>query len=90
MANSPYLLGSVIYMPSPTCPRCNVGRIHSNGKTSSGAQRLRCKSCGFTLTASPSGHGGYRHGTVGGTPAAERMRKSRERRRAQPLTDDPA
>jgi len=66
-------------MPSPTCPRCTTGRLHSNGKTSSGAQRLRCKSCGFTLTVSLSGHGGHRHGTVGGTPAAERMRKVRER-----------
>lgn len=48
-----------------------------NGKTSSYAQRWRCKPCGKTVTDSQSSHGGHRHGAPGGTPDAERQRRSR-------------
>jgi hypothetical protein len=64
------------------CPQCNRPMVH-NGKKSSYAQRWRCKPCGKTVTDSQSSHGGHRHGAPGGTPDAERKRKSRERRKQQ-------
>lgn len=37
------------------CPKCNEGKLTRNGTSSSGVQRWRCRSCGFSMTGNPTG-----------------------------------
>jgi hypothetical protein len=47
--------------------------MHSNG------DRWRCPQCRKQVAKSGATHGGYRHGTEGGTTSTERSRASRKR-----------
>lgn len=56
---------------NPACVKCPHPHMNSAGKV------WRCPKCGATEVKNPKKRGGYTHGKKGGTPAAERVRKSR-------------
>lgn len=73
-------------MPSksnPAAPTCCSRPMIRNGKTTAGAVRWRCPICGKTATDGGGTHGGYRHGTKGGTTSTERSRKSRAKKKQE-------
>jgi hypothetical protein len=64
---------------TPACPKC--GRETKAGLLKSGLTQYTCRNSKCRKKFTPEGkHGGYRGtGQPGGTPGAERVRKSRER-----------
>ena len=65
------------------CPQCGSTQFKKNGKTSDGLfNRFKCSECGKRWSNSPRKRGGQ---IIGDRPmsAAERQRKSRERKKVK-------